>query len=66
MKARVDKLDINKLVNVPTDLINLKTKVNDLDDEKLKTVSTGLKKLSDVASKEVIRNIKLDKLNILY
>ena len=66
MKARVDKLDINKLVNVPTDLINLKTKVNDLDDEKLKTVSTGLKKLSDVASKEVIKNIKLDKLNILY
>ena len=66
MKARVDKLDINKLVNVPTDLINLKTKVNDLDDEKLKTVPTGLKKLSDVASKEVIKNIKLDKLNILY
>ena len=66
MKARVDKLDINKLVNVPTDLINLKTKVNDLDVEKLKTVSTGLKKLIDVASKEVIKNIKLDKLNILY
>ena len=38
MKAKVDKLDINKLVNVPTGLINLKTKVNDLNVGKLKTV----------------------------
>ena len=30
-KAEVDKLDINKLVNVPTGSNNLKTKVNDLD-----------------------------------
>ena len=27
LKAKVDKLDITKLVNVPTSLINLKTKV---------------------------------------
>ena len=26
-----DKLDINKLVNVPTSLNNLKTKINDMD-----------------------------------
>ena len=38
MKAKVDKLDINELVNVPTGLINLKTKVNDLNVGKLKTV----------------------------
>ena len=31
LKAEVDKLDINKLKNVPTSLNNLKTKVNDLD-----------------------------------
>ena len=29
LKAEVDKLDINKLVNVPTSLNNLKTKVDD-------------------------------------
>ena len=32
LKAEVDKLNINKLVNVPTGLNNLKTKVNDLHD----------------------------------
>ena len=34
----VDKLDINELVNASTDLNNMKTKVYDLDDNKLKTV----------------------------
>ena len=48
MKAEVDKLDINKLVNVPTSLNNVKTKVDDLDVGKLKIVPAGLKKLSDV------------------
>ena len=31
LKAKVEKLDINKLVNVPTNLNNLETKVEDLD-----------------------------------
>ena len=31
LKAEVDKLDINKLTNVPTGLNILKTKVDDLD-----------------------------------
>ena len=38
LKAKVDKLEINKLVNVPTRLNNLQTKVDDLDVDKLKTV----------------------------
>ena len=38
LKAEVDRLDINKLVNVPAGLNNLKTKVDDLDVGKLKTV----------------------------
>ena len=38
LKAEADKLDINKFVNVPTSLNNLKTKVDDLDVCKLKTV----------------------------
>ena len=35
----VDKLDINKLINVSSSLNNLKTKADELDDDKLKTVS---------------------------
>ena len=35
LKAEVDKCDINKLVNIPTSLNNLKEKVVDLDVGKL-------------------------------
>ena len=52
MKVEFDKLDINKLVNVPTSLNNLKTKVDDLDIGKLKTVPVDLKKLGDVVDNE--------------
>ena len=48
LKAEVDKLGINKLVNVLTSLGNSKTKVDDPDFGKLKTVPVDLKKLSDV------------------
>ena len=44
LKAEVDKLDINKLTNVPTSLNNLETIVDDLDVGKLKTVPGDLKK----------------------
>ena len=60
MKAEVDKLDINKLVNVLTSLNNLKTKLDDLDVGKLKTVPIDLKKLSDVV--EVVKNTKFNTL----
>ena len=56
MKAEVDKLDINKLVNVPTSLNNLKTKVDDLDVGKLKSVPVDLKKLSDLVDNEAVKN----------
>ena len=62
LKVEVDKLDINKHVNVSTSLNNLKTKVDDLDVGKLKTVPIDLKKLSDVADNEVIENTKFNKL----
>ena len=45
-KAEFDKLDINKLVNLPTSLNNLKTKADDLDVSKSKTVPVDLKKCS--------------------
>ena len=62
MKTEVDKLDINKLVNVPTSFNNLKTKVDDLDVGKLKTVPVDLKKLSDEADNEVVKSTKFNTL----
>ena len=41
LKAVVDKLEINKLVNFQTNLNDLKTKVDDLDVGELKTVPIG-------------------------
>ena len=43
MKAEFDKLDINKLVNVPTILNNLTTKVDDLDVGKVETIPVDIK-----------------------
>ena len=62
LKAEVDKLDINNLVNVPNSLNNLKTKADDLDVCKLKTVSVVLKKVRDVVDKQVVQNTKLNTL----
>ena len=62
LKTEVDKLNINKLVNVPTSLKNLNTKVDDLDDGKVKAVSVDLKKLSDIEDNEVVNNTKLNTL----
>ena len=45
MKAEDDKVDINKLIDVPISLNNLKIKVDDLDVGKLKTVPVDLKKI---------------------
>ena len=62
LKAVVDKQDINKLVNVPTSLSNLKTDdlVDDLDVGELKTVPVDLKKLSYEVDNEVVKNTKLN------
>ena len=62
MKAEVDKLDFNKLVNVPTILNYLKTKVDDLDVGKLKIFSVDLKKLSNAEYNEVVKNTKFNTL----
>ena len=56
MKAAVGKLDIS-------DLNDLKTKVDDLDVGKSKTVPIDLKRLSDVVSKEVMKKTVYNKLN---
>ena len=54
-KDFIDKLDINKLTNVPSSLNNLKTKVNDLDVGNLKTVLVDLEKSNDEVDKEVLK-----------
>ena len=61
MKAEVEKLDINKLVNVSSCLNNSKIKVKDLDADKLRTVLVNSKKLSDIMIKEdVTRRFKIN------
>ena len=61
MKAEVDKLDINRVVNVSTSLNNLKIKVDDLDVGKLKTVPIDLK-LSDAVDNDAVKNKKFNTL----
>ena len=55
LKAEVDKLEINKLIMFQLVWIILKTKLDNLDVGKLKTVPVELKKLSDVVDNEVLK-----------
>ena len=50
------------MVNVPTTLNNLNSKVGDLDVGKLKTVPVDLKKLSDAVDNEDFKNTKINTL----
>ena len=55
LKSNVDKLDIDKLKNVPTNLSNLKSKVYKLDVNKLVLVPVDLSKVSDVVKIDVVK-----------
>ena len=48
LKSNVDKLDTDKLKNVPTNLSNLKSKVDKLNVDKLVPSSVDLSKLSEI------------------
>ena len=50
-------MDIDQLKNVPSNLSNLKSKVNKLDVNKLVPVSVDLSKLSDVVKNDVVQKI---------
>ena len=63
LKAEADKLDINKLINVPTSLNNLKTKIDDFDVGELKTVAIDLKRLNNVLDKKAVKKTVYNKLN---
>ena len=51
----MDELDIDKLRNVWTNLIDLKSKVDKLDIDKLAPVPVDLSKLSDVVKNNVVK-----------
>ena len=50
------------MINVSTSLNNLKTKVDDLDVGKLKTVPLDLKMLRDIVDNETFKNTKFNAL----
>ena len=57
LKSNVDKLDIDKLKNVSSNLSHLKSKVDKLDIYKLVPVPVDLSKLSDVEKTMVLKKM---------
>ena len=55
LKPDVDKLDIDKLKNVPSDLSNLTSIVRQLDVEKLVPVPVDLSKISNAVKNDVVK-----------
>ena len=53
--AEVDKLDIDKLKSLSTNLYNLKGKVDKLDIVKLETTPVDLSKLSNIVKNDVVK-----------
>ena len=66
LKSNVDKLDIDKLKNVPTNLSNLKSKLDKLDVDQLVPVPFDLNKLSDaVKNDDVKKDVYYAKIKII-
>ena len=55
LKSDVDKLNIDKLKNVSTNLSNLKSEVDKLNIDKLVPFSVDLSKLTDVVKNDVVK-----------
>ena len=55
LTPNVDKLDIDKLKNIPTNLSNFKSNVDNLDIDKLAPAPVDLSKLSNVANNDVVK-----------
>ena len=55
LTPNVDKLDIDKLKNVPSDLYNLKSKVDKLDSDKLVHVPVDLSNLNNLTKNDVVK-----------
>ena len=65
LKSNVDKLDIDKLKNVPSGFGSLKSKVDKLYVDKLVPVSVDLSKLSDAVKVVVKKDVSNAKKKIL-
>ena len=57
LKSDIDKLDIDKLKNIPTNLDNLKSNVDKIDVDKLVPVPVDLGKLSDVVKMMLLKKM---------
>ena len=55
LESNVDKLDIDKLKNVPTNLSNIKSKIEKLVVDKLVSAPTDLSKVSNVVKNDVVQ-----------
>ena len=55
LKSNLDKLDIDKLSNGPSNLNNLESKADKLDFDKLVPVPVDLSKLNDVAKSDLVK-----------
>ena len=55
LKSNADKLNIDKLKNVPSNWINFKSLVDKLDVDKLIPVLVDLSKLNDVVKTDVVK-----------
>ena len=70
LKPDIDKLDNDKLKNVPSNFSNFKSKVDKLDVEKLVSVLVDLSKLSDLVKNNVVKkdvyNAKIKTLKMKY
>ena len=62
LKSDLDKLDIDKLENVPSNLSNLKSKVDTLDVDKVVPVPVDLSKLGDAVKNNVVKKTECDEL----
>ena len=59
LKSDVDKLDINKLKNVPSNLSYLKSIVEKWDNGKLETTLVDLSKLTNVVKNGVVKRLNM-------
>ena len=57
LKSHVDKLGIDKLKNVPTNLSNLKSEVDKLKVDKIVLFPSDLKRQSDVVKNDVVKKM---------
>ena len=55
LKSNVEKLDMDKLKNVPSNVNSLKSKVDKLDVDKLVTVPADLIRISDVVKSDIVK-----------